>query len=121
MRYQEVLDETRQLMPIFRQRVPETNNLRQLPSATCDDIRRSGMAHVLQPARYGGVELSQIDGGRANTDRLRLQRHGLVPRPTAVSGSDWCVLSGMMGVVDGGPAFESYFLLAHFGDCNSCS
>ena len=56
VRYQEVLDETRQLMPIFRQRVPETNNLRQLPSATCDDIRRSGMAHVLQPARYGGVE-----------------------------------------------------------------
>ena len=68
-----------------------------------------------------GLRLSRIDGGRANTDRLRLQRHGLVPRPTAVSGSDWCVLSGMMGVVDGGPAFESYFLLAHFGDCDSCS
>src|SRR5690242_8938806 len=52
MSYPEVLDEMRRLMPLFRKRVPETNNLRQLPQATCDDIRRSGMARILQPARY---------------------------------------------------------------------
>ena len=55
--YPEVLDEMRRLMPSFRKRVPETNNLRQLPQATCDDIRSSGMARILQPSRYGAQRL----------------------------------------------------------------
>jgi hypothetical protein len=165
--YPEVLDEMRRLMPLFRKRVPETNNLRQLPQATCDDIRSSGMARILQPSRYGGSEAplesmvdvlvpigsacsatswclaqyiihnymiarwskeaqdaiwiekpdalvsgvlipllgkaKRVDGGATLTGRW--------PFVSGVSGADWCVLSGMMEALDGGPAVESYFLL----------
>ena len=34
---------------------------------------------------------------------------GRWPIVTGVSGADWCVLSGMMEALDGGPAVESYF------------
>jgi resorcinol 4-hydroxylase (FADH2) len=167
MSYPEVLDEMRRLMPLFRKRVPETNNLRQLPQATCDDIRRSGMARILQPARYGGVEApleSMVDvlvpiGSACSATSWCLAQYimhnymiarwpkeaqdaiwiekpdalvsgilipllgkakrvdgvakltGRWPIVTGVSGADWCVLSGMMEALDGGPAVESYFLL----------
>jgi len=78
--YAEVLDKMRLLLPVLRARVPQTNNLRQLPEATCDDIRRNGLARILQPARYGGAEApleSMIDV--------------LVPIGSACSSTAWCL------------------------------
>ena len=46
MSYPEVLAEMRSLLPIFRARVPETTKLRRLPEATCEDIRKSGLARI---------------------------------------------------------------------------
>ena len=80
MSYSEVLDEMRRLMPVFRERVPETNNLRQLPQATCAEIRKSGMARILQPARYGGVEAP-----------LESMVDVLVPIGSACSATSWCL------------------------------
>lgn len=83
--YPEVLDEMRRLIPVFRERVCETNNLRQLPKASCDDIRKSGMARILQPARYGGVEA-----------RLESMVDVLVPIGSACSSTSWCLAQYIM-------------------------
>lgn len=45
-----------ELVPRLRQRVAECEALRRLPDATCADIRRTGIARILQPARFGGFE-----------------------------------------------------------------
>jgi len=45
-----------ELVPHLRRRVGECEALRRLPEATCEDIRRTGIARILQPARYGGAE-----------------------------------------------------------------
>ena len=54
--YEAVVRHAHDLIPILRQRIPEADDLRCLPDATCADIRRTGVARVLQPARYGGLE-----------------------------------------------------------------
>ena len=46
----------RDLIPALRERAEETERLRELPQATVDDIRRSGVHRVFQPARFGGSE-----------------------------------------------------------------
>jgi resorcinol 4-hydroxylase (FADH2) len=78
--YGEVLANMRALLPAFRQRVPETEKLRRLPDATCQDIRSGGLARILQPMRYGGAEApleSMIDI--------------VVPVGAACSASGWCL------------------------------
>jgi alkylation response protein AidB-like acyl-CoA dehydrogenase len=80
MSYPEVLARMRALLPTFRSRVPETTKLRRLPEATCDDIRKSGLARIFQPARYGGSEApleSMIDI--------------LIPVGAACSATAWCL------------------------------
>ena len=68
------------LLPLFRARVPETVKLRQLPDATCHDIRRSGFARIFQPARYGGAEAP-----------LETMIDLLVPIGSACSATVWCL------------------------------
>jgi 3-hydroxy-9,10-secoandrosta-1,3,5(10)-triene-9,17-dione monooxygenase len=85
MSYPEVLAEMRSLLPIFRARVPETTKLRRLPEATCEDIRKSGLARILQPARYGGAEAS-----------LESMIDVLVPVGSACSATAWCLAQFMI-------------------------
>src|SRR5262245_39013884 len=80
MNYPDVLAQMRALLPIFRARIQEAIRLRRLPNATCDDIRKSGLARILQPTRYGGAEApleSMIDV--------------LVPVGSACSATAWCL------------------------------
>jgi resorcinol 4-hydroxylase (FADH2) len=80
MSFPDVLARMRALLPAFRARVAETIKLRRLPDATCDDIRKSGMARIFQPARYGGCEApleSMIDI--------------VIPVGAACSATAWCL------------------------------
>ena len=81
MSYPEVLAQMRALLPVLRARVPETTQLRRLPEATCEDIRKSGLARILQPARYGGAEAPlEIHDRCSGPGGLCLQRNSLVSR-----------------------------------------
>jgi len=51
-----VLQRARDMIPALRQRAEEGERLRELPQATVDDIRGSGVHRVFQPARFGGSE-----------------------------------------------------------------
>jgi 3-hydroxy-9,10-secoandrosta-1,3,5(10)-triene-9,17-dione monooxygenase len=51
-----VLQRARDLIPALRERTEETERHRELPQATVDDIRNSGVHRVFQPARFGGCE-----------------------------------------------------------------
>ena len=51
-----VLQRARDLVPALRERAEESDRLRELPRATVDDIRRTGVHRVFQPARFGGSE-----------------------------------------------------------------
>jgi resorcinol 4-hydroxylase (FADH2) len=46
------------LIPVFRARAAEADALRRLPAQTARDLKASGIARILQPARYGGCEAS---------------------------------------------------------------
>ena len=46
------------LIPALRARAPEADALRRLPAETVRDLKISGLARVLQPARYGGCQAS---------------------------------------------------------------
>jgi resorcinol 4-hydroxylase (FADH2) len=52
----EAIRHAEELVPALRRRVAECEALRRLPDETCADIRRTGIARILQPARYGGAE-----------------------------------------------------------------
>lgn len=54
--YDELVERAEQLIPILRERADETEELRQLPAATKHGLASSGIARILQPARYGGCE-----------------------------------------------------------------
>ena len=52
----ELVRRAQKLAPIFRRRAPHTDDLRRLPDDTRNDLRASGIARILQPARFGGCE-----------------------------------------------------------------
>jgi 3-hydroxy-9,10-secoandrosta-1,3,5(10)-triene-9,17-dione monooxygenase len=52
-----VLERARALVPVLAQRSPQTERERRVPDETIADFRRSGLFRVLQPARFGGLEL----------------------------------------------------------------
>src|SRR5438876_1215761 len=45
------------LVPVLRERAGRTEELRQLPEETLEDLHRSGLFRILQPKRVGGSEL----------------------------------------------------------------
>ena len=51
-----VAQRARDLIPDLRARAAEGERQRALPQATVDDIRRTGVHRVFQPARFGGSE-----------------------------------------------------------------
>ena len=53
----EALARTRALAPGFRARAADTEALRQLPSATVEELLSSGLFHIARPRRWGGSEL----------------------------------------------------------------
>ena len=62
-------------MPVLRERAGHTEELRQLPEETIEDLHRTGLFRILQPRRVGGselpfrsiVELVSVIGGRGST------------------------------------------------------
>jgi len=54
----EIVERARTLAPILNARVGEAEKLRRLPDANIADLKRTGLLKVLQPRRYGGLELS---------------------------------------------------------------
>lgn len=54
----ELLDRAVQLVPLLREREAAANQARQVPPETIEAFAQAGLFRVLQPARYGGYELS---------------------------------------------------------------
>jgi 3-hydroxy-9,10-secoandrosta-1,3,5(10)-triene-9,17-dione monooxygenase len=52
-----VLDRARALVPVLAARAAETERARRVPDETIADFHRSGLFRVLQPKRFGGLEL----------------------------------------------------------------
>jgi 3-hydroxy-9,10-secoandrosta-1,3,5(10)-triene-9,17-dione monooxygenase len=53
----ELLARAEALVPVLRERAGRTEELRQLPEETIDDLHKSGLFRILQPKRVGGSEL----------------------------------------------------------------
>lgn len=54
---QALLDRARALQPVLRARADETNALRRLPDDTMRDLKDAGFLKMLQPSRFGGLEV----------------------------------------------------------------
>jgi 3-hydroxy-9,10-secoandrosta-1,3,5(10)-triene-9,17-dione monooxygenase len=55
--FAELLARAEALVPVLRERAGRTEELRQLPEETIDDLHKSGLFRILQPKRVGGSEL----------------------------------------------------------------
>ena len=64
----------RDLLPTLRERAATTEALGHLPPETVADFREGGFFRVLQPRRFGGMEL---DYGRLQAGALQCPRSGL--------------------------------------------
>ena len=53
----DVVGRARDMVPVLRQRAPKTEEGRRVPPETVQDFRDAGFYRILQPARYGGLEL----------------------------------------------------------------
>src|SRR5262245_57564474 len=60
-----MVERAQALLPHFRARARQTEQLRHLPDDTVEELRSEGFFRVLQPARYGGFEL---DYGRTQVE-----------------------------------------------------
>lgn len=54
---EKLLDNARRLLPVLAQRVAASEAARTLSSATVDDFARAGFWRMLQPKRWGGLEV----------------------------------------------------------------
>jgi len=54
---QEILDGIRDLLPAIRERADETERLREVPEQSVKEIEETGFFQILQPKRYGGLEV----------------------------------------------------------------
>ena len=55
---EEILDRARALVPILAARESDALKAREIPAATMEDFRRSGLMRLLQPRRFGGLQSS---------------------------------------------------------------
>ena len=55
--FAELLARAEALVPVLRERAGHTEELRQLPEETIEDLHRTGLFRILQPKRVGGSEL----------------------------------------------------------------
>lgn len=58
--YQAAVARAEALVPVLRQRVVRTEDLRRLPEETERDLHEAGLFRVLQPRRVGGAELDYV-------------------------------------------------------------
>ncbi|MDX2223891.1 MAG: acyl-CoA dehydrogenase family protein [Rhodospirillaceae bacterium] len=54
--YDELMANARALLPALRERAARTEDMRQLPRETMDDLYEAGLLRVFTPKRYGGLE-----------------------------------------------------------------
>ena len=53
---EEILERARSLIPVLKQRAPETEKIRRIPDATIQDLHDTGIWKIVRPAKYGGWE-----------------------------------------------------------------
>ena len=58
---EDLLETARDLIPVFKGRAQEAESLRQMPQATIDEIRASGLIRAMNPPRYGGHDDGDMD------------------------------------------------------------
>ncbi|MEV0764392.1 3-hydroxy-9,10-secoandrosta-1,3,5(10)-triene-9,17-dione monooxygenase oxygenase subunit [Nocardia sp. NPDC050435] len=56
-----VLDRVRELLPEIRERAAETDQQRQVPVRSIQELTEAGVFRMLQPARFGGDEASPVE------------------------------------------------------------
>jgi len=54
---QALLDQARALVPVLAERATATNARRDVPPETIADFRRTGILRIIQPRRFGGLQL----------------------------------------------------------------
>src|SRR5262245_33341804 len=52
-----LVQKARELAPVLAQRVPEADRLRRVPDATIAEFKEAGVFKMLQPSRWGGLEV----------------------------------------------------------------
>ena len=57
---EEVLAEVAEILPAFRERAQETEDLRRIPDENIKAMQETGFFKLLQPAAYGGLEASPV-------------------------------------------------------------
>lgn len=55
--HDELLERARALLPALRERAREAGELRRIPDQTIADFREAGFFRMLQPKRWGGLEV----------------------------------------------------------------
>ena len=58
--YEEALKRAKDLIPVLRERAPRAEDERILLPETIADLNRTGIMRVLQPKRWGGMELDYV-------------------------------------------------------------
>jgi 3-hydroxy-9,10-secoandrosta-1,3,5(10)-triene-9,17-dione monooxygenase len=58
--YDEALARARQLAPVLRDRAARSESERTMPRETLEDLHASGVLRILQPKRWGGMELDFV-------------------------------------------------------------
>ncbi len=54
---QSLIERARAMVPVLRERAPAANEAACLPAETIQEMKEAGFFRVLQPKRYGGVEM----------------------------------------------------------------
>jgi alkylation response protein AidB-like acyl-CoA dehydrogenase len=54
---EDILDRAREMVPVLRRRTKQADDLRRMPDETVEDFRKAGFYKILQPAKFGGLEL----------------------------------------------------------------
>lgn len=77
---QALISAARNLIPVLRERAEEAEKARCLPDETREDLRRSGIARLLQPGNFGGAEGS-----------LEQLVDVLIPVSSGCPSTGWCL------------------------------
>src|ERR1043166_4447912 len=57
---EQVVEAVRELLPVFRDRAEEAEQLRRLPEESVKALAETGFFRLLQPARFGGCEADPV-------------------------------------------------------------
>jgi len=71
----DVLERARALIPVLAARSAATVANRRVPDETIADFHRAGLFRVLQPARFGGLELDFAVFATSGLSQSRARRH----------------------------------------------